>query len=121
MTVAGWDDDSDTGGSTAQATKHPSLHSSWWMEKGEDAEDAADVSLLGVTEFGAFLSDGGRTLTTWDGVKLADVTSLVRLERYTPSKGFVGFTAVRAVDAHGQEWYGSSPGVGLYAHMRRKH
>ena len=85
-----------------------------------DDDDDRPVTLLGVTEFGGFLNDGGRTLTTWAGVKLADVTSLVRIERYTPSQGFVGLTAIRAVDAHGQEWYGRSPGVGLYAHMRRK-
>ena len=88
-----------------------------WID--EDEYDG-HVTLVGVTEFGGFLNEGGRTLTTWAGVKLADVTSLVRIERYTPSQGFVGLTAIRAIDADGQEWYGRSPGVGLYAHMRRK-
>jgi len=88
-----------------------------WIDEDDDDDP---VTLLGATEFGGFLNDGGRTLTTWAGVKLADVTSLVRIERYTPSQGFVGHTAIRAVDAHGQEWYGRSAGVGLYAHMRLK-
>ena len=89
-----------------------------WVD--DDNDELESQTLQGVTEFGGFLNEGGRTLTTWSGVKLADVTSLVRIGRYTPSQGFVGLTAVRAVDVHGQEWYGRSPGVGLYAHMRRK-
>ena len=96
----------------------PSDTISVWLD--DDNDELECPTLLGVTQFGGFLNDGGRTLTTWSGVKLADVTSLVRIERYTPSSGFVGLTAVRAVDAHGQEWYGRTPGVGLYAHMRRK-
>ena len=119
MSITDWDD-IDTASITVLPTRHPSLHPSWWMEDDDDDGDDEVMSLLGVTEFGGFLNDGGRTLTTWNGVKLADVTSLVRLERYTPSQGFVGFTCVRAVDTHGQEWYGRSPGMGLYAHMRRK-
>jgi hypothetical protein len=118
---SGWDADADTGGGVGVLTSHPSMSPTWWLE-ADDVDDSAEtVTLLGVTEFGGFLGDGGRTLTTWNGIKLADVVSLVRIERYTPSEGFVGYTAVRAMDIHGQEWTGQSPGVGLYAHMRRRH
>jgi hypothetical protein len=108
------EEDAYAAGDVDLATRHPSLHPSWWMEEGDG------LTLSDVSEFGGFINDGGRTLTTWTGVKLADVTSLVRIERYTPSRGYVGVTTVRAVDAHGQEWYGRSPGVGMYAHMRRR-
>lgn len=63
----------------------------------------------------AYLSNDGKTLTTWSGGKLADVTS------YRTSKhGFHGSTIVtwRAVDGWGRHWYGRGAGNCMLTTMR---
>lgn len=62
---------------------------------------------------------GQRVLTTWPGQLLARVTSSNTVKR----RGFYGaafeLTYFRAADVHGQRWYGTSLGIGMYARMRR--
>ena len=82
-------------------------------------EERQVAELLTAQEVTAYFDRGGRTITTWTGAKLADVTWLTRTERYTQSGGFAGSTAFLAVDVHGQRWHGTSPGRGLCVRMQR--
>lgn len=56
-------------------------------------------------------------LQTWSGGNLANVTSLATVR----NGGFCPGTRItfRAIDIHGQRWYGTSPGFGMNARMRR--
>lgn len=57
----------------------------------------------------------GSTITTWSGGLLARVTYFSRGRH-----NFGGFLyRFRAIDVHGGRWYGTSPGPGMYARMRR--
>lgn len=59
------------------------------------------------------------SLNTWLGAKLATVT------HFSMSRRRYGFGTpytlyyFRATDVHGGKWYGTSPGPGMYARMRR--
>src|SRR5881394_2144101 len=50
-------------------------------------EERQIAELLTAQEVTAYFDGGGRTITTWTGAKLADVTWLTRTERYTQSGG----------------------------------
>ena len=84
--------------------------------------DASERDALKTAErFTAYLSNGPQgnethyRLTTWTGGTLALVTSLTR-----GNHNIGGFLyRFRAVDVHGGRWYGTSPGPGMYARMRR--
>ena len=78
-----------------------------------DAEQVADLKRE--RAYVAYLSGDGRALTTWTGGKLADVTRL-----WDVFNNFAGtIKRFRAVDVHGQRWYGTSPGAGMYARMHK--
>lgn len=56
-------------------------------------------------------------LTTWSGGTLANVRRL-----WKTRNNFAGWIwRFWAIDAHGQWWYGTSPGVGMYARMHKSH
>lgn len=57
----------------------------------------------------------GYVLTTWSGGVLACI------EYLSKGRHNIGSTLYRfrAVDVHGQRWYGTSPGPGMYARMRK--
>src|SRR5437763_14183222 len=55
-------------------------------------EERQVAELLTCEEVTAYLDDGGRSVTTWTGAKLADGTWLTRTERHTPNGGFAGAT-----------------------------
>lgn len=85
------------------------------------ADASERESLKTARAFTAYLSNGahstptGYHLTTWTGGILANVTTLTR-----GNHNIGGFLyRFRAVDVHGQKWYGTSPGPGMYARMRR--
>lgn len=85
------------------------------------ADDSERDALKTVERFTAYLSNGPQgnetayRLTTWTGGTLARVTSLTR-----GNHNIGGFLyRFRAVDVHGGRWYGTSPGPGMYARMRR--
>lgn len=62
---------------------------------------------------GGYLSQDGRTLTTWTGGKLGDVvrSTPVRLARWSHWHGRT-IQAIRVRDVHGAMWYGrTSPGM----------
>jgi hypothetical protein len=82
-------------------------------------EERQVADLLTSHEVTAYFDGGGKTITTWTGAKLADVTWLTRTERYTQTGGFAGSTAFLAIDVHGQRWHGTSPGRGLCVRMQR--
>jgi hypothetical protein len=94
--------------------------------KGEVCWTCADAmqreDLRTSDRFSAYLSlSADKTtlqLTTWSGGVLATVTA----KWETSAGGFARRTTItrfRAVDSHGGRWFGSSPGVGMYARMRR--
>jgi hypothetical protein len=57
----------------------------------------------------------GHALTTWTGGHLATVTVLT-CGRHNIGGQLYRF---RAVDVHGAQWYGTSPGPQMYARMRK--
>ena len=78
-----------------------------------DSRERADMATA--DRFFAYLSSDGRTVTTWTGAALADVTS--ERERRV---GFGGCRVyVRATDRTGRKWYGNGPGRGMYVRLRR--
>lgn len=86
------------------------------------AHDRAVADLLTSDRMVAYLNvpkhgvrDGGSTLTDWPGGTLARVTYLTR-GRHNIGGYLYRFTAI---DVHGQHWYGTSPGPGMYARMRK--
>ena len=71
--------------------------------------------------YGGYLSRvemQGLQITGWVGWKLATVTqsSITTLSAFGTRHSRVYF---RAIDVHGNHWYGNSPGVGMYARMHR--
>jgi hypothetical protein len=81
--------------------------------------DCADAwqreELRTVRSFTAYLTDEGRTISTWSGGTLGRV-----VQSGTGSAGYCGTaTYVQVVDCHGQRWHGRGPGVGMYIRLRR--
>lgn len=66
--------------------------------------------------YGAYLSSDGRTVTTWTGATLAQVTSNTDADN-----GWHGstITHIRAVDSTGAHWFGKGGGEGMCLTMRR--
>jgi hypothetical protein len=62
-------------------------------------------------------------LTTWPGGRMMRITRLSKRAGYdamvTPTGGWYDLYFLRAVDSWGQEWYGTSPGPGMYARMHK--
>lgn len=85
------------------------------------AEARDKANLLTETRYGAYLHKvrgAEHTLTGWPGWTLARVTALWE----TQIGGFMGRQTIwrfKAVDVHGQHWYGTSPGPGMYARMHK--
>jgi hypothetical protein len=62
----------------------------------------------GADRFGAYVSETGRTLTTWTGGTLATVTALWKgPRRWSDRQGDWRMEYVRAVTPDGREWYGA--------------
>src|SRR4051812_50120172 len=57
-------------------------------------EERQVADLLTSHEVTAYFDGGGKTITTWTGAKLADVTWLTRTERYTQTGGVAGAAPV---------------------------
>ncbi len=78
-------------------------------------------ALKTATQHNAYLheeADRRLTLRNWPGGLLARVTESWE----TSCGGFLrgrNILRFRAVDVHGAKWYGTSPGVGMYARMHR--
>ena len=71
--------------------------------------------MLAETRYFGYLDGDGRAIVTWPGGLLARVTSS-RVSRH----GFCGeLVHFRAVAIDGARWYGTSPGPGMYARLRR--
>jgi hypothetical protein len=76
-------------------------------------------TLKAETSFFAYLSSDKKQITGWPGWMLMRVTST--------HKRLLGFSRdsqnycyhIRATDVHGHKWYGTSPGPGMYARMRK--
>jgi hypothetical protein len=83
-----------------------------------DAEQRDEMRI--VDRFTAYLvrTKDGAQLQTWSGGLLATVTA----SWSTSAGGFARRTMItrfRAVDSDGVRWFGTSPGYGMYARMRR--
>jgi hypothetical protein len=63
----------------------------------------------------AYLAGDGKTITTWPGGELAKVTAL-----WESGNNFAGkIMRFRATAPDSSRWYGTSPGKGMYARLRR--
>lgn len=71
--------------------------------------------MRGADKFTAYLSENGEAITTWPGQALARVTYL------NQGRHNIGGSLYRfnAIDHDGARWYGTSPGKGMYARLRR--
>lgn len=78
-----------------------------------DAEQRAD--LLTERKYTAYANSEKMLLTTWTGGELARITSWSRSRHAWTSDGYIYH--FWAKDAHGQRWYGTTPGNGMYARM----
>ena len=63
----------------------------------------------------AYLNHDRSQLTTWTGGLLARITCAWQV--YNNFAGRIW--RFRAVDVHGQKWYGTSPGPNMYARMHK--
>jgi hypothetical protein len=94
------------------------------MEGGARAEvcwSCADDHIRGLMRSGAmvvgYLSEDGKSLTSWSGGKLADVTGIVERR----GVGFGGGTRTYwSAIGEGRKWYGSSTGRGMVTTMRAR-
>lgn len=89
--------------------KHADRYSASLYAPRADAQTANTRAGLGIIPW---------TLQTWTGGVLARVTA----HWQTSAGGFACRTMIvrfRAIDVHGGRWYGTSPGPGMYARMRR--
>ncbi len=78
-----------------------------------DSEQRED--LKAEKHYDAYLSGDGKRLTTWTGGNLAKITDL-----WEVGNNMAGtLLRFRAVDTHGNRWYGTSPGRGMYARMHK--
>lgn len=70
----------------------------------------------GRTEFWAYLSSDGKTITTWTGGQLASITQTgVGRSGFYDSKIYF----VQAVAPDGSRWYGKNGGPGMSIHIKR--
>lgn len=79
------------------------------------ADDEQRRELKTEQTYMAYLSSDKTRLTTWTGGELATITYLHQ-GRHNIGGSLYRF---RATDVHGQDWYGTTPGPGMYARMRR--
>ncbi len=79
------------------------------------AHELEKAALLEHDRFFAYLSSDGKNLTDWPGKPIAAVTSLVK--RRHNLAGWLYY--LQAIDIHGQRWYGTSTGHGMYARIRK--
>ena len=63
----------------------------------------------------AYLSDDGKTITTWPGGVLAQVAQLWSVHNNMAGE----ILRIRAVAADGSRWHGTSPGRGMYCRLHR--
>ena len=82
----------------------------------ECADKEQRAALLTEKHYFSYLNSDATKLTTWSGGTLATIRRLWKV-----GNNFAGtILRFRAIDVHGQEWYGTSPGAGMYARMHRK-
>jgi hypothetical protein len=63
----------------------------------------------------AYLSGGGKQITTWPGGVLATVTAL-----WAVRNNFAGeILRIRCVAPDSSQWYGTAPGRGMYCRLHR--
>lgn len=79
------------------------------------AEQRELAELRTAQTYTAYLSGDGTQLQGWPGWTLARVTYLHEGRHNIGGKLY----RFRAVDVHGGRWYGTTPGKGMYARMRR--
>jgi hypothetical protein len=83
----------------------------------ECCNTAERADLATADRYTAYLGGDGTSLTTWTEAKLATVTRL-----YTVRNNFAGkLYRFWAIAPGGVWWYGTTPGKGMYARMRRSH
>lgn len=81
------------------------------------ADDQQRAKLLTETVVGAYVLDNGSQITTWTGGHLMTIESEVTHGDWRSAFGPI--TYYRAVDVHGQRWYGKGSGRGMCITMRK--
>lgn len=66
-----------------------------------------------------YLDRDQRTVTTWPGGHLMNVTHTTQHRGCTPTGGYYSTVHLRAIDVHGQHWHGTSAGPSMCAHLRK--
>jgi hypothetical protein len=79
------------------------------------ADNEQREALKTATSFMAYLNSEGTKLTTWTGGELATIRQMWGVHNNMAGT----IQRFRAVDVHGQHWYGTSPGPGMYARMHK--
>lgn len=80
------------------------------------ADERQREAMKTATVFQAYVADDGKTITTWSGGKLADITR--RSESASPLQYRGVIHHIRATDAQGREWYGKNSGNGMVITLR---
>lgn len=83
------------------------------------ADDSQRRDLLADDRVILYYDGRDRTLVTWPGSRMMRVTSVHSRARWTPTGGYYSLYYLRATDSWDQEWYGTSPVPGMYAHMHK--
>lgn len=78
-----------------------------------NSHEAAEFSKA--QHYCAYLSGDGKTITTWPGGVLAQVVKLWSVHNNMAGE----ILRIRAVDASGNKWHGTSPGRGMYCRLHR--
>ncbi len=87
------------------------------IERCWDCCNALEMAaFLAADRYCGYLASDGKSITTWPGGTLARVT-WSRVAKH----GFCGkLTRFDAIAPDGSKWYGTSPGNGMYARLRRR-
>ena len=107
-------------GEHTTGTAHPDGREICWDCADEWTRQETAKTLPGKHTPGLYLteSQGRLFLTTWSGGAVLDVTEW----RYVSCGGFasrVKRITFKALDSHFRRYYGTSPGIGMYARTRR--
>ena len=97
-----------------------SVNYAWGKDNAIVSDEGVDIIekaqlLIRTKPFCAYLSSDGKSITGWKGNVLARVT-----QESDSRTGWHGstITHIRAIDVHGNSWYGKGAGRGMYITIR---
>ena len=99
-----------------------------WNDNGVYKEICWDCSnnmqieeLKEANKYFAYISEDGQSIQTWTGKILMTIMHMYPLNNYWTKRGFTSddLYYIRAMDIHGQHWYGTGMGKNMYCRMRK--